>query len=69
MSRDTGGDILDHLEAECVETWADVQKNENNSADYWRARLSGLCHAVDLIRRERGLPPRAAMFPYDGSKG
>ncbi len=56
MSLYTGGDILAHLEAEAVECQADVVKNVNLSADWHRARLSGLLHAVDLIRRERGMP-------------
>ena len=51
--RDQGGDILAHLEAELAECQEDQKANKNGSADWWRARASGLAHAIDLLRRER----------------
>lgn len=45
-----GEDPIAHLEQEILETQQLADENKNLSRSYWTARLSGLQHALDIIK-------------------
>lgn len=47
-----GGNALAHLEADLAEAEREIKRDHNHSADWWRARASGLAHAIEVIKAE-----------------
>ena len=53
MSLVTGdADVIAHLEADLAEAEREIKRDHNHSADWWRARASGLAHAIEVIKAE-----------------
>ena len=50
MLTTTFADPWVHLQSDIEEARQAAKENKNNSADWWRARLSGLEHAVEVFR-------------------